>query len=301
MNRLNHEFHRTIGQMITNSPAKNKIITEHNVFQEGNPTNRPLMKQIINQLILPGSTVRGFDNLVDLYDRAQRGADCLMLMEHYSNFDIPCFYELLDRRGEIGEKITDSIVSMAGIKLNEESDLVRSFTEIFTRVVIFPSRSLDKVADPDKRRLAQARKDRINRAAFKELYRLKRSGRIINVYPTGTRYRPWDPSTGKGVREVESYVRYFKWMVLVAVNGNTLVINPSDSMDEDIPTQDVIIYTVSPVYSCREYRNKAATTLDPGGDAKQHVMDTIMDGLKELHEQTEIERLALPERAKPIP
>ena len=300
MNRLNHEFRRIIDQMIANSPAENKIITEDNVFQEGNPTNRPLMKQIINKLILPGSAVRGFDSLVDLHDRAQRGDDCLMLMQHYSNFDIPCFYELIERRGEIGKKISDSIVSMAGMKLNEESDLVRSFTEIFTRVVIFPSRSLDRVADPEKRRLAEARKDRINQAAFKELYRLKRSGRIINLYPAGTRYRPWDPSTGNGLREVESYVRYFKWMVLVAVNGNTLVINPSDSMDEDIPTQDVIIYTTSPVYSCREYRKKAAATLGPGEDAKQHVVDTIMNGLKEMHEQTEIERLALPERARPM-
>ncbi len=293
MERLDREFPEIIAKMIENSPARDTVITEDNVYQEGDPTNKPLMELIVNTTILPGSRILGFENLVDLHRRAKAGDDCLILMEHYSNLDLPCFYELLEREDEVGKEITDSIVSMAGFKLNEESDLVRSFTEIFTRVVIYPSRGLEQIADPEKRKAALEKKERINRAAFKELYRLKKSGRIVNVYPTGTRYRPWDPSTGRGMRDADSYVRYFKWMTLVAVNGNGLVINPESDMSGDIPTRDIIIYTASSVFSCKEYRERALRSLESEADPKQHVVDTVMNDLKRIHAETEKKRALL--------
>ena len=179
---------------------------------------------------------------------------------------------------------------MAGLKLNEDSALVRSFTRIFTRVVIFPDSSLRKITDPKELEIALDRKQRINSAAFRELYRLRKSGRLIIVYPTGTRFRPWDPSTGRGVKEVDSYIRYFKYMVLVSINGNTLRLSPNDEMQEDIPARDVMMYTFSPIYLCKKYRKDSLESLGPKEDPHQHVIDSVMDELRTMHDRTEQER-----------
>jgi 1-acyl-sn-glycerol-3-phosphate acyltransferase len=286
------EFADIIRQMIAQSGGS-PVVTEENVFQEGNPTNKPLLSKIMTELLLPGSRIDGFENLVELYRLAQRKKHCLILMEHYSNFDIPALYELLERCGEEGRKIAGSIVSVAGVKLNEESKLVLAFTEIFTRVVLFPSRSMEGIKDPKERREAEKRRAKLNIAAMKALMRLRREGRIVLVFPTGTRYRPWDPSTAKGLKEIDSYLKFYSHMVMIAINGNTLLPNRQGSMSEDFPIRDVMIYTVSPVKKCSEFRHEALKTHDQGKDHKQHVVDRVMAHLSELHEAAEKIRVPL--------
>jgi glycerol-3-phosphate O-acyltransferase len=200
---------------------------------------------------------------------------------------------LLEGLGEEGKKVAQSIVSVAGVKLNEESKLVLAFTEIFTRVVLFPARSVAAAADPSARRVAEGRRARINVAALKALNTLRRQGRMILVFPTGTRYRPWDPSTGKGLREIDSYLKFYSHMVTIAINGNTLVPNPNGKMDEDYPRKDVMIYTVSPVMKCSDFRREAVKGREPHEDVKQHVVNRLMAALSALHEETEKKRLPL--------
>ncbi len=293
MEPLNIKFNRIIEQMIKNAPNKHPVITEENVYQEGVKTNKPLMQKIINELMLPGSKLIGLENLIELYKLSKEGKKCLILMEHYSNFDLPCFYELLERDEEWGKKIADSIVSVAGTKLNEESPLVRAFAEIFTRVVIFPKTNLKNFKTKEEYEKALERRKKINLAALKKLFELRTSGRIILVFPTGTRYRPWDPSTGKGLKEIDSYIKSYDYMVLIAINGNTLRLNPNGNMDEDIPTRDIMIYTVSPVYKCSDYRHRVLQNNPDVEDKKQLIVDSVMEELKKIHETTEKERQVL--------
>ncbi len=269
------------------------VVTDKNVFQQGNPTNKPLLKQIVRELMLQGSQILGFEHLAELLHIAERKKPCLILMEHYSNLDIPCLYELLEERGEEGQRVADAIVSVAGVKLNEESELVRAVTEIFTRVVLFPARSVQAAASPKERKEAERRRARINVAALKALNTLRRQGRLILVFPTGTRYRPWDPSTGKGLKEIDTYLKFYSHMVTIAVNGNTLLPNPHGSMEEDYPRQDVMIYTVSPVAKCSEFRRQAVRGRGPEEDLKQHVADAVMASLAAVHQVTEKIRLGL--------
>ncbi len=293
MEPLNIKFNKIIEQMIKNAPNKHPVITEENVYQEGVKKNKPLMQRIINELMLPGSKLEGLENLIELYKLSQERKKCLILMEHYSNFDLPCFYELLERDKEWGKKIADSIVSVAGTKLNEESPLVRAFAEIFTRVVIFPKTNLKNFKTKEEYEKALERRKKINLAALKKLFELRTSGRIILVFPTGTRYRPWDPSTGRGLKEIDSYIKSYDYMVLVAINGNTLRLNPNGNMDEDIPSRDIMIYTVSPVYKCSDYRRKIIEANPNIEDKKQLVVDSVMEELKKIHETVEKERVKL--------
>jgi len=189
--------------------------------------------------------------------------------------------------------VADSIVSVAGVKLNEESKLVLAFTEVFTRVVLYPTRGIDAIANEKERHEAQKRRARINIAALKRLMALRRAGKIILLFPSGTRYRPWDPTTARGLKEIDTYLKFYSRMVLVAVNGNTLLPNPQGGMDEDFPAQDVMIYTVSQVRKCSEFRRRALKGREHDEDPKQHVADSVMAALAALHARTEKARLRL--------
>ncbi len=288
----NSKYVDIIRRMIDGSTGS-PMVTEMNVYQEGNPTNKPLVRQIVQDLLLPGSRIIGREHLTELRHLAQRKKACLVLMEHYSNFDIPVFYELLERGNEETQRIADSIVSVAGVKLNETSKLVLAFTEVFTRVVLYPARSFGNITDPRQLREAEKRRARINIAAMKMLNALRKQGRLILVFPSGTRYRPWDPSTGRGLREIDTYLKFYSYMVTVAVNGNCLIPNPNDCMDEDFVAKDVVIYTVSPVRKCSEFRREALRGRNHVEDPKQHVADRVMTTLARLHERTERARLRL--------
>ena len=64
-------------------------------------------------------------------------------------------------------------------------------------------------------------------------------------------------------------------------------------MSGDIPTRDIIIYTASSVFSCKEYRERALRSLESEADPKQHVVDTVMNDLKRIHAETEKKRALL--------
>jgi len=285
-------YARIIEQMIANSTGA-PVVTEENVYQPGRPANKPLVSQIVRDLMLPGSRIIGKENLLELQQLARKKKPCLILMEHYSNFDLPCFCELLERLGDSYKEVADALVAVAGVKLNEESKLVLAFTEVFTRVVLYPSRGIETIEDHKVRHDAERRRARLNLAAMKKLMTLRREGKLVLVFPTGTRYRPWDPSTARGLKEMDTYLKFYSHMVMVAINGNTLLPNPNGGMDEDYPSRDVMIYTVSPVWKCSEFRRRALKDGAHEEDKKQHVVDAAMASLGRLHERTEKARQRL--------
>jgi hypothetical protein len=282
-----------IREMIANSVGAS-VVTDKNVYQEGSPVNKPLLQRIVSDLMLPGSSINGLEHLLELHQIALRKKACLILMEHYSNFDIPNLYELLERETAGGQEIADAIVSVAGVKLNETSPLVLAFTEVFTRVVIYPGRPSEPHEDDGTRQEAERRRARINIAGLKALNTLRRQGRLILVFPSGTRYRPWDPSTGRGLKEIDTYLKFYSHMVTVAINGNTLLPNPNGNMDEDFVRRDVVQYTVSPVIKCSEFRHDALReSAEEEESKKQRVVDSLMAALARQHAATEPDRLAL--------
>ena len=299
MLNVGDRFKAIISQMLVNTTG-NGLITAANVYQEGKSDNKHLLKQIVNDLMLPASRLQGLENLVELFEKAKQGESCLILMEHYSNFDIPCFYELMEREGDAGNKIAQKIVSVAGSKLSETNRVVRSFAEIFTRVVIIPQSASQDLKDPQELKAITEKRKHVNMAALKALFRLRKSGRIILVFPTGTRYRPWDPSSKRGLKDIDSYLKSYKNIVLIAINGNVLV-PQKKSMTEDLVTPDIMLYTVSRVNNCREFRDKARGMVPEDVDQRQFIVDRVMEELAQIHGQAEETRQSLKEELKEKP
>jgi glycerol-3-phosphate O-acyltransferase len=181
------------------------------------------------------------------------------------------------------------LCAIAGLKLNESNPAVAAFTAAYTRVVISPSRSQAAMTDADKAELA--RTQAINLAAMKTLQEVKTRGTLVLVFPAGTRFRPWEPETKRGVREIDSYIRSFDYMCFVAVNGNGLLVRQTDMID-DFVVRNILRFTVSPVVSCTDFRNKAREEAEAAGveDKKQATVDKIMAKLEEMHTAGEEKR-----------
>ena len=258
-----------------------------NVYQEGVPENREIIGQMVDALMLPGSGLENKEALLALHEKSREGKACLLLVEHYSNFDYPCLYRLMEKDPQIGPEIAKAMLPIQGMKLSEGNPITAAFSNSYDTIVIYPSRSIDKVEDEAERKRIRETSVPINIAAIKELTHRKHTGHIIIVFPAGTRYRPWDPSSRKGVREIYSYLKTFDYLCFLSINGNTLVPCREEAMEKDEPSPDLMTFTFSDIVPAKAFRNDAAAETPEGEDAKQYVVDKVMDTLFAMHENNE--------------
>lgn len=293
---LSEAYKDIIAQVVKLTKSLNLATTEDNVYQKANKKLLPLVDRMLVNLMLPGSGVYGMEHLNALLKKAEEGASCLLLLEHYSNFDLPAFSYLLRQETNGGKEIEDALVAIAGMKLNADP-VVSAFTAAYSRLVISPSRSLSHL-DPVKDKDEILRCNAINRASMKTLNEVKTQGKLILVFPAGTRYRPGDPSTKKGVREIDSYIKSFDYMCLIAVNGELLHVREGNNMMDDYISPDILQYTAGPVISTNEFRTNRRLEAESVKieDKKQAVVDAIMRELEIMHNRAEIERQMLLEK-----
>lgn len=288
---LKDKFGSVFAEMQKMSHAAAKI-DETKVYEEANMQLRPYMWKLLDEAFNSESSLGNLENYKDFYENVvKQGKSGLILMEHYTNLDLPGILYLLEKQGEDWAKdLSSRIVAVAGMKLNEADAGVRAFTEGFTRVVIYPTRSLNAVEGKEiskEEKFAEEQKARkINFAAMRAMDGCKKRGQVILVFPSGTRYRPGKPETKRGLREIDSYLRLFDKMILVSINGNCLRINPNnpDDMLADILEPGKCVFTASPVIDCKEFRNNILDNLPEGvEDPKQKTVDAVMEYLEKQH------------------
>jgi glycerol-3-phosphate O-acyltransferase len=267
------------------------VITGQNVYQEGDTNILPLLDEMVESLILPGSGLVGLENLEELLAKAESGKSCLLLVEHYSNLDLSVFSTMVRKAGGRGEDISKAVIAIAGMKLNEDNPIVAAFASAYSRIVIYPSRSLHGIPEEIKK-VELPRSNAINRAALKALNEQKVKGKLILVFPSGTRYRPWDPETKKGIREIDTYIRSFDYFCFVSLNGEILHVQKTDMLNDAV-SKDIVRVTAGPVMSCVEFREKARADAIDDEDKKQAVADAIMTQLEKMHLAAEEERKKL--------
>lgn len=292
---LKEKFGDLFAEMVAHSKAAAKI-DETKVYEEANPEMRKYMFKLLDDTFSTDSGLGNLENFKDFYEKVvKQGKSGLILMEHYTNLDLPAIIYLLQKVGEPwADDFASRIVAVAGMKLNEASAGVRAFTEGFTRVVIYPTRSLNAVEakgiSQEDLKAEEQKARKINFAAMRAMDACKKRGQMILVFPSGTRYRPGKPETKRGLREIDSYLRLFDYMLLVGINGNCLRINPEnpDDMLEDILEPGKVTLTAYPVLDCKNFREDVLSALpadDP--DPKQKTVDKVMQILDEIHNQVE--------------
>ena len=287
-NQLKEAFHE-----IQSKLTGDYEIRPDNVFQKGNHEGQEIIGSLVDRIVLPGSRIINSENLKDLYDRSQKGESCLLLVEHYSNFDYPVIFRFLENDPLLGKEVARSLIPIQGMKLSDKKSVTSAFTHTYSTIVIFPSRSIDGVENPEKKAEIRKISTPINHAAMKELTDRKYHGQIILVFPSGTRYRPWEPETKKGVREIFTYLKSFENILFLGINGNIMKPHQSDDMNADVKAieRDLMFLTASPVIKGKEFRKKTIAETPEGEDSKQYVVDQVMNELEKIHNNTEILRI----------
>ena len=278
---LKEKFGDLFAEMVAHSKAAAKI-DETKVYEEANPEMRKYMFKLLDDTFSADSGLGNLENFKDFYEKVvKQGKSGLILMEHYTNLDLPAIIYLLQKVGEPwADDFASRIVAVAGMKLNEASAGVRAFTEGFTRAVIYPTRSLNAVEakgiSQEELKAEEQQARTINFAAMRAMDACKKRGQMILVFPSGTRYRPGKPETKRGLREIDSYLRLFDYMLLVGINGNCLRINPDNPYDmlEDILEPGKVTLTAHPVLDCKKFREHVLSSLPADeSDPKQKNVD----------------------------
>ena len=268
--------------------SKDNVITEENVHKLANPRIRSVLESVLQKLLLDGSKIYPAQHIAAFLEAVKSGKKGIILSEHYSNLDLPILLYLMEQTGEAGKELSRRSVAMAGMKLTEENPLIAALTEGYERIVIYPSRTLAGITDPEQLKEEKKRSRNINNASMRTLEELRNAGKVVIVFPAGTRYRPGKPETKRGVREIDSYIRSFDVMLLVSINGNCLRISDDPSnMLSDIVCQDRVVMEVSPVINCEAFRERAKLRGGEGDDKKQAVVDLVMEELEIMHKRNE--------------
>ncbi len=120
------------------------------------------------------------------------------------------------------------------------------------------------------------------------MVRRKHDGYIILLFRSGTRYRPGNEATRRGLPEVDSYLRAFDYVLPVGISGNILRVNQEGTMADDFITEDVVVFSAGTISSAEDYRKRAreaASPEAPAAEVKQATADLVMAELKSLHFQ----------------
>ena len=277
----------------TYEPGRDRIITPENVYQPGREVGRAELEAFMDNVLAPGSAVEGVQHLDHCLGELEAGRSVLFLPEHRGNLDVPSFAVLLRRSYPRAPEIARRLIYIAGRKLNESSDLIKMFTEKYSRLVIVPRRDFPPENPQASEEERAAREEfiqhaaRINRAAFRELVRLKKAGHIFVLFPLGGRLKP--DADNVPVRETTSYLHSFDTAYLISMEGNTLP--PLARMEDERPIQDKVVFRVGPPLSTKTFlaeekarfdAERAAGSLPADTDYEQMVVEHIMAMLERL-------------------
>lgn len=278
-------------EKLRNLNHSDSVITHENVLQEANKDILKILDGMLEDVLMEGSSFDGLENVNAFLDCVNEGKRGLILMEHYSNFDLPGFSYLLRKSGnKAAIEVAERLVAIAGMKLSEENPMVSAWASGYSRIVIYPSRSLASIKDPEERAAEEQRSRAINMASMRALDNVRKQGKIVLVFPAGTRFRKNKPETKRGVREIDSYIRLSDVILPVSINGNCLRISDKDpkNMIADEVWHDKVIFTAGKIIECKEFRKNIQDKLSQDlEDKKQPVVDEIMNILNIMHDQVE--------------
>jgi len=295
-NNRTKEFFEYYQKMISSSKMhEDTEITPDNVYQEAHKENRELLLEIMKKCHLSGSNILGVENILELNRLAEQGKSCLILSEHTSNLDVPSlFARFYDHENESLKEIFERFVFIAGTKLNS-LPLVKLFTEMFSRVVVYAIRSLNEIKNDDEKKEEVELANRINLKSTRKIGELRNKGYIFFLYATGTRYRPWAPETKKGITAIHSYLNSFDYFCCVSVNGNNMPPEEHEDMTNETVCDDVVVFNFGEVIETKEYLKnlvESQNCLPPiecedKDIFKQCVADSIMEKIEKLNVQGE--------------
>jgi glycerol-3-phosphate dehydrogenase/1-acyl-sn-glycerol-3-phosphate acyltransferase len=150
------------------------------VYTEGTSQAREFMIHFLNP-IMKNFRVEGLENL-DILEKLVGNYPITLISNHLSHLDAPGIFHLLYTSGEKGRKIAENIVFIAG-RLAFEPDFTRLGLYMFGTLLVCSKKDMSD--NPSLSDLMT----KINMRAFRQSQKLQSEGKIISIFPEGTRSR----------------------------------------------------------------------------------------------------------------
>lgn len=288
-------FLPTIFKMVQNSIYSQDIF-EADIWQPQNEKNLNLVLGLVEKLVHENSKIVNSQYLEKVNTYLENGKSCIIMPEHYSNFDLPALFYLIKTQHPNLLELIGNTVSLAAAKLNAESKVVLAFSEAFHRIMIYPAREKEAKHGSSPEEIAQEKQLAIiNQRAIRKMYNVRDEGRAILMFPSGTRYRPEKPESRNALEQAASFLKRFDYVCFMGIAGNTLIVNPNNNMAEDILRKDSMVYWVDEPISSKEFINNVK------GDSsdKKVVANAITNHLLSLHDRAKEVRQELIQETPP--
>ena len=180
------------------------------------PEIRDFMVEFLSPL-MSKFTVEGKENLQQIIPLMGKFPMALV-SNHLSHLDAPAIYNLLYREGGDARQLAESLMFIAG-RLAFEPDFTRLGLYMFDTLLVCSQK--DMMDNPGMADLMT----RINMRSFRKAQSLQKEGKIIAVFPEGTRSR-----TGKLINFVDAVYHYVANKIVIPVSlAGTAEILPTES------------------------------------------------------------------------
>lgn len=174
------------------------------VYTQKVPFLRDFMVQFFDPL-MRNFTIEGKENLSLIVPLLGK-FPLVLISNHLSHFDTAAIYNLLYREGGDARKLADSLVFIAG-RLAFEPDFTRLGLYMIDSLLVCSKRDMQD--NPGQADLMT----RINMRSFRQAQQLQKEGKVIAVFPEGTRSR-----TGKLIAFVDTVYHYVANKIIIPVS-----------------------------------------------------------------------------------
>ncbi|MFN3603795.1 MAG: 1-acyl-sn-glycerol-3-phosphate acyltransferase [Leptonema sp. (in: bacteria)] len=189
-------------------------LEEVGVYTQQNPKIRDFVVEFLKPL-LQNFTFEGKENLQYILPLTEK-FPVTLISNHLSHLDAPAIYLMLYKEGGIAREIADRLVFIAG-RLAFTEDFARLGLYMFDTLLVCSKKDMSQ--NPS---LADVM-TRINMRAFRQSQQLQKQGKIIAIFPEGTRSR-----TGQLMSFVDAVYHYVINRIVIPVS--------IEGSDEILPT-----------------------------------------------------------------
>ncbi|MDH5655904.1 MAG: 1-acyl-sn-glycerol-3-phosphate acyltransferase [Spirochaetia bacterium] len=226
------------------------------VYTQSIPGIRDFMVEFLEPL-MKNFSVEGIENLEEVIPVLDK-FPMTLISNHVSHLDAPAIYNLLYREGGNARKLAESLVFVAG-RLAFEPDFTRLGLYMFDTLLVCSRRDMSE--NPGQATIMT----KINMRAFRQSLQLQKKGKVIAIFPEGTRSR-----TGHLGNFVDSVYHYVTNKIIIPVSLS--------GTDEILPTSSFLFraaqgkLTIGKPILVGEFTEKQMNEL-PASIEKMHIKE----------------------------